>query len=99
MLMYSMNELLHQSFLMSLDNMLNYTDLTAVAEKQLRKCADEAATMVHEVEFRQRLDMGHGMWQLWLALAGQLDKESARHDMDRLYTIIEPESVFGLRRK
>ncbi|MDK6080556.1 hypothetical protein [Massilia varians] len=77
--------------------MLNYANLTDIAEKRLRECADEAATMVSEVEFRQRLDMGHGIWQLWLALAGQLDKESARRDMDRLYALIEPESVSGLR--
>lgn len=54
--------------------MLNYASLTDIAEKRLRECADEAATMVSEVEFRQRLDMGHGIWQLWLALAGQLDR-------------------------
>ena len=53
--------------------------------------------MVEKIEFRQRLDMGHGIWQLWLELAGMVDKAAARRDMDRLYALIEPESISGLR--
>jgi len=77
--------------------MLNYAILTNTAEKKLRECAERAASAVEEVDFRQCLDMGHGVWQLWLALAGHIDKESARLDMDRLYELIEPDAVSGLR--
>ncbi|WP_076572348.1 hypothetical protein [Janthinobacterium sp. TND4EL3] len=77
--------------------MLDYSTLTSTAERKLRECADQASTMVEKIEFRQRLDMGHGIWQLWLELAGMVDKAAARRDMDRLYALIEPESISGLR--
>lgn len=77
--------------------MIDYATLTATTEKKLRECADAAAELVDEVSFRQRLDMGHGIWQLWLALAANFDKDLARNDMDRLYALIEPVSVTGLK--
>jgi hypothetical protein len=77
--------------------MLDYATLTRITEMKLRDCADMAAGAVEEVELRQSLDMGHGVWQLWLALAGQVDKEAALRDDDRLYAIIEPHAVSGLR--
>jgi hypothetical protein len=77
--------------------LLNYETLTRIAEAKLNECADRALIVVEEVEFRQSLDMGHGVWQLWLALAGEVDKEAARRDMDRLYALIEPESISGVR--
>ena len=76
---------------------MDYSTLTNITEQRLRECAEQAATKVEEFEYRQCLDMGHGMWQLWLALAGQIDKPAARRDMDRLYALIEPENVSGVR--
>jgi hypothetical protein len=75
---------------------MDYATLTAITEQRLRECAEEASTKVEQFEFRQCLDMGHGMWQLWLALAGKIDKPAAQRDMDRLYALIEPESVSGI---
>ncbi|NTB05887.1 hypothetical protein [Agrobacterium tumefaciens] len=78
---------------------MDYATLTGITEKRLRECAEEASTKVEAFEYRQCLDMGHGMWQLWLALAGTIDKAAARSDMDRLYALIEPESVSGISRR
>ena len=76
---------------------MDYTTLTSITEAKLKECAEQAASAVQEVEFKMFLDMGHGIWQLWLALAGEVDREPAKHDMDRLYKLIEPEAVSGLR--
>jgi hypothetical protein len=76
--------------------MLDYATLTRITEEKLRECADLAAGAVEEVELRQYLDMGHGVWQLWLALAADLDKEAARRDDGRLYAMIEPTAISGL---
>lgn len=75
---------------------MDYATLTGITEQKLRECAEEALTKVEGFEYRQCLDMGHGIWQLWLALAGKIDKPAARRDMDRLYALIEPENVSGI---
>ena len=71
---------------------MDYVTLTGITAQKLRECAEEASTKGERFEYRQSLDMGHGIWQLWLALAGRIDKPAARRDMDRLYALTEPEN-------
>jgi hypothetical protein len=70
-------------------NSMDYVTLTGIAERELRRMAEDAAAAVDEIDYEMCRDMANGIFQLWVALASSLDKDASFADHTRMYALTE----------